>query len=150
MATTYYEGGSVRIQRAVTLYQENSFGQPDDSYLDSETMHQSAAILRRLEAIITSKFARHKLANDGTRFGPGQAIVTPKTIRGELIAEYESMERVGLVENLSTFAQYLIVERDETNPNRVNVLFPPDYVNQLRIVALRNEFRLQYSAEMSA
>jgi phage tail sheath gpL-like len=76
--------------------------------------------------------------------------VTPKTIRGELIAEYESMERVGLVENLSTFAQYLIVERDEINPNRVNVLFPPDYVNQLRIVALRNEFRLQYSAEMSA
>ena len=150
MATTYYEGGSVRIQRAVTLYQENSFGQPDDSYLDSETMHQSAAILRRLEAVITSKFARHKLANDGTRFGPGQAIVTPKTIRGELIAEYESMERVGLVENLSTFAQYLIVERDEINPNRVNVLFPPDYVNQLRIVALRNEFRLQYSAEMSA
>jgi phage tail sheath gpL-like len=150
MATTYYEGGSVRIQRAVTLYQENSFGQPDDSYLDSETMHQSAAILRRLEAVITSKFARHKLANDGTRFGPGQAIVTPKTIRGELIAEYESMERVGLVENLSTFAQYLIVERDEINPNRVNVLFPPDYVNQLRIVALRNEFRLQYPAEMSA
>lgn len=146
MATTYFEGGYVRIQRAVTLYQENAFGQPDDSYLDSETMHQSAAILRRLEAIITSKFARHKLANDGTRFGPGQAIVTPKTIRGELIAEYEHMERVGLVENLKTFAQYLIVERDDTNPNRVNVLFPPDYVNQLRIVALRNEFRLQYPA----
>lgn len=146
VATTYYEGGYVRIQRAVTLYQENSFGQPDDSYLDSETMHQSAAILRRLESIITSKFARHKLANDGTRFGPGQAIVTPKTIRGELIAEYDRMERVGLVENLQLFAQYLIVERDEQNPNRVNVLFPPDYVNQLRIVALRNEFRLQYPA----
>ncbi|MFC3340683.1 hypothetical protein ACFOEY_19525 [Paracandidimonas soli] len=42
------------------------------------------------------------------------------------------------------FARYLIVERDEGNPNRVNVLFPPDYVNQLRIVAVRNEFRLQY------
>lgn len=150
VATSYYEGGYQRIQRAVTLYQKNAFGQPDDSYLDSETMHQSAAILRRLEAVITSKFARHKLADDGTRFGPGQSIVTPKTIRGELIAEYERMERLGLVENLQLFARYLIVERDETNPNRVNVLFPPDYVNQLRIVALRNEFRLQYPDTMAA
>lgn len=150
IATTYYEGGAVRIQRAVTLYLENSFGQPDDSYLDSETMHQSAAILRRLESIITSKFARHKLADDGTRFGPGQAIVTPKTIRGELIAEYVRMEQVGLVENAKLFAKYLIVERDPQNPNRINVLFPPDYVNQLRIVALRNEFRLQYPPALAA
>lgn len=150
VATTYYEGGAVRIQRAVTLYQKNTFGQADDSYLDSETMHQSAAILRRLESIITSKFARHKLADDGTRFGPGQAIVTPSTIRGELISEYVRMENVGLVENAKLFAQYLIVERDAQNPNRINVLFPPDYVNQLRIVALRNEFRLQYPAELAA
>ncbi|MFC3336905.1 phage tail sheath subtilisin-like domain-containing protein [Paracandidimonas soli] len=144
VATSYYEGGYVRIGRAVTLYLQNTFGQPDDSYLDSETMHQSAAILRRLQSLITSKFARHKLANDGTRFGAGQAIVTPKTIRNELIAEYSRMEREGLVENTDVFARYLIVERDEGNPNRVNVLFPPDYVNQLRIVAVRNEFRLQY------
>lgn len=150
VATTYYEGGYVRIQRSVTMYQKNAFGQPDDSYLDSETMHQSAAILRRLESAITSKFARHKLADDGTRFGPGQALVTPSMIRGELIAEYERMERDGLVENLALFAKYLIVERDPNNPNRVNVLFPPDYVNQLRIVALRNEFRLQYPAELAA
>ncbi len=27
---------------------------------------------------------------------------------------------------------------------QVNVLFPPDYVNQLRIFALLNQFRLQY------
>src|SRR5699024_1218307 len=138
--TTYYEGGKVRIQRAVTLYQKNKFGQADDSYLDSETMHQSAAILRRLESMITSKFPRHKPANDGTRFGPGQAIVTPGTIRGELISEYARMENIGLVENIDVFKEHLIVERDQDNPNRVNVLFPPDYVNQLRIVALRNEF----------
>ena len=29
-----------------------------------------------------------------------------------------------------------------TNPNRFNVLFPAQYVNQLRIFALLNEFRL--------
>jgi len=38
------------------------------------------------------------------------------------------------------------VERDSGNPNRINVLLPPDLVNQLRIFALLNQFRLQYPA----
>ncbi|MDE2440503.1 MAG: phage tail protein, partial [Betaproteobacteria bacterium] len=87
-----------------------------------------------------------KLANDGTRFGAGQAIVTPSVIRGELMAEYSDMEELGLVENRTLFAKYLIVERDSSNPNRINVLLPPDLVNQLRIFALLNQFRLQYGA----
>ena len=88
IATAYYEGGSMRIQRSITTYQKNAYGQPDNSYLDSETMHQSAFIIRRLQGVITSKYGRHKLASDGTRFGAGQPIVTPSTIRGELIAQY--------------------------------------------------------------
>jgi phage tail sheath gpL-like len=144
IATAYYEGGYVRIQRAITTYQKNAFGQADNSYLDSETMHQSAFIVRRLQSVITSKYGRHKLASDGTRFGAGQPIVTPSTIRGELIAQYAKLELEGHVENAELFAEYLIVERDSQDPSRVNVLFPPDYVNGLRVFALLNQFRLQY------
>lgn len=147
IATLYYEGGYMRIQRAITTYQKNAYGQADDSYLDSETMHQSAYIVRRLKSIITSKYGRHKLANDGTQFGDGQPIVTPNVIRSELISEYSNLERDGHVENSTLFAQYLIVERDSKSPNRVNVLYPPDYVNGLRVFALLNQFRLQYTAD---
>jgi len=147
IATLFYEGGYVRIQRAITTYQKNAYGQADDSYLDSETMHQSAYIVRRLKGIITSKYGRHKLASDGTQFGDGQPIVTPNVIRGELISEYGNLERDGHVENSALFAQYLIVERDSRSPTRINVLYPPDYVNGLRIFALLNQFRLQYTAE---
>lgn len=146
IATAYYEGGSVRIQRSITTYQKNAYGQPDNSYLDSETMHQSAYIIRRLQGVITSKYGRHKLADDGTKFGAGAAIVTPSVIRGELIAEYGKLENEGHVENSELFAQYLIVERDANDPNRLNVLFPPDYINGLRIFAMLNLFRLQYAA----
>ncbi|MNL22928.1 Phage tail sheath protein [compost metagenome] len=107
-------------------------------------MHQSAYIIRFLKGRITSKYGRHKLANDGTRFGAGQAIVTPSIIRNELIAAYSALERQGIVENMEAFQEHLIVERDAQNPNRVNILFPPDYVNQLRVVALLNQFRQQY------
>ena len=145
IATASYSGGAQRIERGVTSYQRNAFDQPDDSYLDSESLHQSAYVISYLKSVITSKYGRHKLANDGTRFGAGQAIVTPNVIRGELMASYYALERLGIVENADAFAQYLVVERSATNPNRLNVLFPPDLVNQLRVFALQYQFRLQYA-----
>lgn len=146
IATSFVSGGQLRVERAITTYQQNAFGAPDTSYLDSETLHTSAYVLRALKGVITSKYPRHKLASDGTRFAAGQAIVTPAVIKGELCAIYGQMEYLGIVENLDTFKQYLIVARDTTDPNRVNVLFPPDYVNQLRVFAVLNQFRLQYPA----
>ncbi|MBP2314902.1 phage tail sheath subtilisin-like domain-containing protein [Azospirillum soli] len=138
--------GIVRIERAITTYQTNAFGQLDPSYLDVETLFTLATILRRMRNAITTKFPRHKLASDGTRFGDGQAIVTPKIIKAELIAEYSAMEQLGLVENMPAFKAALVVERDPTDPNRINVLYPPDLVNQLRVFAVLAQFRLQYSA----
>jgi len=146
IATSYIGGGMVRVERAITTYQKNSWGQTDVSYLDSETMHTSAEVIRRLRNRITQKYPRHKLADDGTRFAAGQAILTPSVARGELLAEYYLMEQDGLVENFELFKKYLIVERNANNPNRLDVLFPADYINQLRIFALLNQFRLQYPA----
>jgi phage tail sheath gpL-like len=65
-------------------------------------------------------------------------------IKARLVADYAAMERAGIVERSDLFAENLIVEIDETNPNRVNVLYPPDLVNQLRIFAVLNQFRLNY------
>jgi phage tail sheath gpL-like len=144
IATSYVSGGVVRIERAITTYQKNAWNQPDPSYLDSETMHQLAAIIRRLRSVITTKYPRHKLADDGTSFGAGAAIVTPSVIRGELASEYAAMEDEGLVENAKAFADNLIVERNADDPNRLDVLFPPDLVNQLRVFAVLAQFRLQY------
>ncbi|HBZ4253113.1 TPA: phage tail protein [Klebsiella pneumoniae] len=147
IATAYAESGVLRIQRDITTYQRNAYGVADNSYLDSETLHTSAYVIRQLKSIITSKYPRHKLANDGTRFGPGQAIVTPAVLKGEMCASYRSMERAGIVENFELFKQHLVVERNASDPTRVDVMFPPDYVNQLRVFALLNQFRLQYSEE---
>jgi len=138
--------GSVAIERSVTTYRENAFGQADPSFLDVQTAYQLTEIIRRLRQAITTKYPRHKLANNGTQFGAGSAIVTPNVIKAELIAQYGVMEAAGLVENSAAFKANLIVERDADDANRVNVLFPPDLVNQLRVFALLAQFRLQYPA----
>lgn len=74
VATAYVESGVLRIQRDVTTYRKNSYGVADNSYLDSETLHTSAYVLRKLKSVITSKYGRHKLASDGKRTGVLKAI----------------------------------------------------------------------------
>lgn len=136
--------GQPMIMREQTTYQLNLYGQGDDAYELVTTLATLAKLLRNQRHAITSKFPRHKLADDGTKFGPGQAIVTPGIIKAELVNEYQMDMWNGLVENLKAFKAHLIVERDPNDPNRVNVLYPPDLINQLRIFAVLAQFRLQY------
>lgn len=145
--STVSSDGTVRIERAITTYQKNASGQPDTAYLDATTLATLAEVLRDLRSAITSKYPRHKLANDGTRFGAGQAIVTPSVARAEIVGRYAQLEERGLVENRKAFKANLIVERNATDPNRLDVLLPPDLVNQLRIFAVQAQFRLQYEAD---
>jgi len=141
---TFADGVPV-ITRETTTYTLNQFGNTDDAYTDVTTLATLAKLLRNQRQAITSKYPRHKLANDGTRFGVGQAIVTPKTIKAELVAQYRQDEFVGLVEDAAAFKANLIVERDPNDPNRLNVLYPPDLVNQLRVFAVLAQFRLQFN-----
>jgi phage tail sheath gpL-like len=133
------------IMRESTTYTRNLYGNTDDAYELVTTLATLTKLLRNQRQAITSKYPRHKLADDGTRFGAGQAIVTPKVIKAELVAQYRIDEFVGLVENGKAFKENLIVERDPNDPNRLNVLYPPDLVNQLRIFAVLAQFRLQYN-----
>jgi len=134
--------GSCAIERAITTYQVNGSGLPDASYLDVETLATLAVLRRTLRARLAQKFPRHKLANDGTNFGAGQAIVTPSILRAELIALAREWETRGWVENIDDFKAQLIVERNADDPNRVDALIPPDIINQLRVFAGQIQFRL--------
>lgn len=134
--------GSVSIERAITTYQVNSYGLPDPSYLDVETLATLSVLRSTLRARISQKFPRHKLADDGTRFGTGQAIVTPSIIRAELIALARAWEERGWVEQVDAFKELLVVERNADDPTRVDVVLPPDLVNQLRVFAALVQFRV--------
>lgn len=135
-------GGLVMIERLITTYQSNAFGVADTSYLDVETMRTIAYLRFTVRSRIALKFPRHKLASDGTMFGPGQAIVTPNIIRAELVTLFMDWMDAGLAEGIEQFKRDLIVERSTTDPNRVDAIIPPDVVNQLRVFAAQVQFRL--------
>ncbi|EOZ3191995.1 TPA: phage tail sheath subtilisin-like domain-containing protein [Yersinia enterocolitica] len=143
---TTADDGTVQVENIITTYQKNKYGAEDDSYLQIETLFLLMFVTRFLRTQVTSKFARMKLAADGTRFAPGSAIITPNVIRAELIAQYQTLEFNGYVQDAKGFAKGLIVEKNASNPNRVDVLWTGVLINQLRIFAVLNQFRLQASA----
>lgn len=139
---TVDDGGAVLIERLITTYETNAYGIDDISYLDVNTLKTLAYLRYSVRARISMRFPRHKLASDGTGVGAGQAVVTPKVIRAELIALFRDWETAGLVENIDQFKEDLIVERDTNDPNRLNALIPPDLINQFRVFAGQVQFRL--------
>lgn len=143
IATAYEDAdGSMRVERMVTTYKENALGAPDRAYLDVETIFTLEYLRYDIRAYFARKYPRHKLAKDGTRYGQGQAIITPKIARAECVAWFAMMEDKSLVEGMDQFKKDLITERNTDDECRLDIYLPPDLVNQLRILAIQIGFRL--------
>ncbi|WP_186122313.1 phage tail sheath subtilisin-like domain-containing protein [Burkholderia gladioli] len=137
------DDGTVQTENIITTYQKNAQGVPDDSYLEVETMYQLVLEIRTLQAMLTSKYARSKLADDGSRPAAGSNLVTPSTIKSDIIALYNERADAGFVQGTAAFAAALVVQKNTTNPNRVDILWPGTPVNQMRTFATLVQFRLQ-------
>ena len=129
------------IERPVTTYKENAAGTADDSYLDITVPATAMFFRQKQRSRILSKFARHKLAKDGTKFAPGQAVVTPGIIKGELLALYRELEYSAIVQDFDGYKASLIVELDADNPSRINIQDSPQFVNGMIIYAGKAQFR---------
>ena len=143
IATTYVDaGGVVRIERLITTYQTNALSAVDPSYLDVTTLGTLSYLRYAVRTRISLKYPRHKLASDGTLFDPGQAVVTPLAIKGDLLGLFREWERAGLVENFDQFKEDLIVERNAGDANRLDMRMSPDLMNQFRGLAGQIQFLL--------
>lgn len=132
--------GTCRIERQITMYQLNDSGLPDASYLDINTPETLSRIRFEQRLLQAQEYPRHKLAEDGTKFGQGQAVLTPKIWRGELLALYKKLEDKGWVEDYATYDTNLIVEIDADDRNRINWRDTPNLVNQARVFAGKQQF----------
>lgn len=133
--------GEVFVERPVTTYTENESGVADDSYLDVMTPATAMFYREKQRSCILSRYPRHKLAADGTRFSPGQPIVTPSMIKSELLALYSTLEYQGIVQDIDGYKKSLIVTLDPTNKQRINYQDSPQFVNGLIITAGKIQFR---------
>lgn len=131
IATLKVEGGQVQIDRLITTYQTDSTGAADESYLDLTTPLTLLYLRYDWRRRVALKYPRHKVANDGTQFGAGQPVVTPKTMKAEAISWFRDNEERGLVEDFDQFKRDVVVQRNASNPSRMDVLLPPNLINGL-------------------
>jgi len=132
--------GKCRVERIVTTYQTNPLGVTDTSYMDISTPQTLAYLRYSKNTRIALRFPRHKLADDGTNFSPGQAIATPSMIKAEILSLFREWESDGLVENFEQFKADLLVERNDSDATRVDDLAVPDLINQFQTMASLIQF----------
>ena len=133
-------GGDVYLERIISTYQLNAQGADDTSFLSLENKLTLSAMRYDYRTDFYLKYPRSKLANDGTRFGPGQQVVTPKIGKAFAVGKFTQWEERGWVENFTQFKDDLICERSADNPDRLDQLLGPDLMNQLRVLGVQFQF----------
>lgn len=143
ISTFYVDQGSVvRIQRMITMYQKNAAAADDTAYLDLNTGLTLMYLRYSFRNHILSRYARAKLADDGTPVPAGQSIITPAIGKNEAVAWFLQMRDLGLVENLDQFKTDLICIRSTVDVNRLEWTLPPDLINQFVVGAATIKFKL--------
>ena len=124
-----------------TSTESTKFG-ADTAWLDLTTLLTLEYIRWNLRNTFQTKYPRHKLADDDARFGAGQAVITPKIAKAECVALFGTWEEKGLVEGIDRFKADLVVERNASDPNRLDFLLTPDLINQFIVGAAKIAFVL--------
>jgi phage tail sheath gpL-like len=138
---SYDQAGGVYLQRMVTTYQDNQFGQPDQSYLDAPTLYGIMAGNRIVAGDLGPKLANGLIFADGTAIPPGVKGFTPSGVKALLAGSYQLGVSRGLYQNVQDMLANSIVQINQQNPGRIDILFAPDLVYGLYNTAILNQFR---------
>lgn len=137
--------GQVSVQRAITTYQMNAAGQPDNSYLSSNVPYQLMAFMRAFITLMSSQFNQVILVADGSRIPAGSNMVTSQTLLYSVIAMYQAMATTGipgipagLVQNPQAFQQS--AQAENAGGGIVKMLLPVQLSNQLVAIAADVQF----------
>ena len=144
ISTIGYDQNDVpRIERLITTYQTNAAGAASSVYLDVNLGLLISYFRKAWTARVAERFPRHKLARDGgTPPAPGSKIVTPNSYKAEAVAFYAELVDKGICEDEAGFAANSTFEINASDPNRMDVILAPDFMNQLRVNATLIQFRL--------
>lgn len=133
--------GTVYIKRMVTTYKTNPAGAKDTSYQQLEKVFTLSFLRWDWNNYLAGRYPHAKLADDGTDFGPGQVIMTPKLGEAELLGRYEYWISKGLVQDYATFKANLVVARDPDDDTALQFLIPADLIDQFFIGKSKIQFK---------
>lgn len=145
---TVDSSGNVVINRLVTTYKTGASGAPDQTFMDTETMAQSMYALRYLRSAVQTQLGRTAYAQSNPFAVP--TIVTNADIAAVEVHAYTDLVALGVTQDAESFANFLVVEQNATNPSRADSYLPLEFVAGLRIFAANVTAFLQYYSPSGA
>jgi phage tail sheath gpL-like len=140
--------GTVSVDRRVTTYKTNAAGAPDATFRDVETLAQCMFATRFLRTAVQTQHGRKAFAAENP-FHVAE-VVTPDDLRNTLIHAYNDLVALGVVQDSSDFASFLVVQVNPSDPNRADAYLPIEVVNQLRVFAANVTAFLQFASPSGA
>lgn len=121
----------VQIMRAVSTYTKNATGTDDPALLDITTIRTLDYVRDAINQRIALRFPRDKLSDK-----------TPRRVRSEILDVLNQCEDAEILEAVMSNKENLIVQRNGSDPNRLDAVIPADVVNGLHVFAGRVDLYL--------
>jgi phage tail sheath gpL-like len=137
---TVNSSGKCILERLVTTYQEDSFGNASSVFRDRQVAGTAFAIRYDWRTYIGLKYPDFMHAADGSVYAPGLPIVTPATIKAEFASRARNTwtREEGWMENPDQFLADIVIER---TTDGMDMIGAPDLINGLHIIRTRFDFK---------
>lgn len=135
---TVSDDGTVSIERLITTYTTNSYGLPDNSYLDIERLLTAQVCLEDMRIFLSTQCGRSILLQNGSRIPAGARAVTPNMIAAAIKGRYRTQCDNLWCQDPDGFAAELVVENQ--GEGVVKALLPYRFADQLWVIAGNAQF----------
>ncbi|EHD14090.1 bacteriophage tail sheath protein [Commensalibacter intestini A911] len=132
------DNNDVTIERLITTYKRNNYGEEDNSYLNIETILTASFALQDMKQYLASQFPRCVLLRDGAKITAGQQATTAELIGKTCIARYRTQANNLWVQDAEGFAAELKAEN--IGKGTVKLLMPYRFSDQLFVIAGNCQF----------
>ena len=133
-----FVGGNVVIDQLVNTYTLTSGGAvaPKVDRFVNTVLTLAAIVYDRQQYFLTI-WSRAKVAPDGGIFPPGQKIMTPNTLKMELLARYRLYQDRGWVINPDDYKLTIVTEINSSNSQRIDSQDQLILIGNLRVTAMK-------------
>lgn len=108
----------------------------DDIWRYPQTAYQTIRFLRSLNNFVNSNFANTRIVDDLSSVVDGTSAITPEMMV-ELIKAWAIDTQSGLIDNANDLNDFIQIDRNPNNPNRIDMCINIDLANALRVIAIK-------------
>lgn len=138
--------GSLQIDKIVTTYRTGTGGQPDSAFRDVQKMYQTAGTLKFFRARLAFEQGNKSIVDENP--AGLQALTTVKDIKATFVHAYAALP--GVLDDAQTFSSQVVVARNDSNRDRVDVFCPLVMNAPLDILAANATIYAQFPTALAA